>query len=89
MAGYAIAAAAFFLAFAFGVTGLGRPRVVLTVGGMLAFAWVVALLAARAEDGHGNKLVPAWFLAGLVLVLYALWCGGLWLGLRLRQARSG
>jgi biotin transporter BioY len=61
---------------------------VLSVGGALAFAWVAALLAARTEDGHGHKLVPLWFLAGLVALLYAIWCGGLWLGLRLRRARS-
>ena len=88
MAGYLIAVAAFVLPLAFGATGLGRPRVVLTLGGALAFAWIAALLAARAEDGHGHKLVPLWFLAGLVALLYAIRCGGLWLGLRLKRARS-
>jgi hypothetical protein len=88
MAGYLIAAGAFALPLAFGATGLGRPRVVLTVGGALALASVAALAAGRAEDGQGGKLVPVWFLAGLVLLLYGLWCGGLWLGLRLRRGRA-
>jgi hypothetical protein len=88
VAGYLLALVAFVLPLAFGATGLGRPRVVLTVGGALAFAWIAALLGARAEDGHGHKLVPLWFVAGLVALLYAIWCGGLWLGLRLRRART-
>jgi hypothetical protein len=88
VAGYLIAVGAFLLPFAFGATGLGRPRAVLTVGGALAFACVVALVAGRAHDGRGHELVPLWFLAGLVLLLYALWCGGLWLGLRLRRTRT-
>jgi hypothetical protein len=86
VAGYVIAVGTFALPLLFGATGLGRPRVVLTVGGALAFVCVVALVAGRAEDGSGHKLVPLWFLAGLALLLYALWCGGLWLGLRLRRA---
>jgi hypothetical protein len=88
VAGYLLALVAFVLPLAFGATGLGRPRVVLTVGGALAFAWIAVLLGARAEDGHGHKLVPLWFVAGLVALLYAIWCGGLWLGLRLRRART-
>jgi hypothetical protein len=88
MAGYLIALGAFLFPLAFAATGLGRPRIVLTVGGALAFTSVVALAAARAENAHGQKLVPVWFLGGLVLVLYGLWCGGLWLGVRLRRARS-
>jgi hypothetical protein len=88
VAGYLIAVATFALPLAFGAAGYGRPRMVLTVGGALGLACVVALVAGRADDGNGHKLVPLWFLAGLVLVLYALWCGGLWLGLRLRRARA-
>jgi hypothetical protein len=88
MAGYLIAVVAFLLPLAFGVTGLGRPRVVLGVGGLLAAGWIVALVAGRAQDGRGHELVPVWFLAGLVLLLYVIWCGGLWLGARLRRARS-
>jgi len=37
---------------------------------------------------HGHKLVPLWFLVGLVALLYGIWCGGLWVGLRLRRART-
>jgi hypothetical protein len=88
MAGYVIAVVAFLVPLAFGATGLGRPRVVVTVGGVLAAGWIVALIASRAEDADGHGLVPAWFLAGLVALLYVIWCGGLWLGLRLRRARS-
>jgi hypothetical protein len=89
VSGYLIGLVSFALPLAFGATGVGRPRVVLTVGGALAFASVAALVTARAEDGGGHKLVPLWFLAGLVALLYAIWCGGLWLGVRLRRARSG
>jgi hypothetical protein len=87
--GYVLAVVTFLLPLAFGATGLGRPRVVLTVGGALAFVCIAALAAVGAEDAQGQKLVPLWFLAGLVLMLYALWCGGLWIGVRLRRARTG
>jgi hypothetical protein len=88
MAGYLIAVVAFLVPLAFGATGLGRPRVVLTVGAVLGVGWVIALLAGRAEDSRGHELVPVWFLAGLVVLLYVIWCGGLWVGTRLRRARS-
>jgi hypothetical protein len=88
MAGYVIAVVAFLLPLAFGASGLGRPRVVLTVGAVLGAASVVALVAGRAQDGRGHELVPIWFLAGLVVLLYVIWCGGLWLGTRFRGARS-
>jgi predicted ABC-type sugar transport system permease subunit len=88
VAGYVIAVVAFLVPLAFGATGLGRPRVVLSVGAVLGAASVVALVASRAEDGRGHELVPLWFLAGLVALLYAIWCGGLWLGTRLRRPRS-
>jgi hypothetical protein len=88
VAGYVIAIVAFLVPLAFGATGLGRPRVVLIVGGALAMGWIVALLAGRAQDGRGHELVPLWFLAGLVALLYVIWCGGLWLGVRLRRPRS-
>jgi len=87
MAGYLIAVVAFALPFAFGVVGLGRPRIVLSVGGALAVGWVVSVAASRAPQANGDDFVPLWFLAGLVLLLYAIWCGGLWLGLRLRRIR--
>ena len=47
-----------------------------------------ALVVGRAQDGQGHHLVPVWFLAALVALLYVLWCGGLWLGTRLRKARA-
>jgi hypothetical protein len=87
VAGYLIAAAAFALPLALVASGRGRPRLVLTAGMVLAFGSVVILSTGQVEDGHGHKLVPLWFLAGLVALLYGIWCGGLWVGLRLRRAR--
>jgi cytochrome c oxidase assembly factor CtaG len=87
MAGYLIAAIAFAVPFLFGLTGVARPMLVLAVGSFVAVGWVLALAAGRANDSTGRPLVPLWFLAGLVLLLYAIWCGGLWLGLRLRRRR--
>jgi hypothetical protein len=84
MAGFLIAIVACLLPFAFGALGLGRPRVVIGIGGVLAFGWVISLAAKRPTDANE---VPLWFVAGLVLLLYAIWCGGLWLGLRLRRIR--
>jgi hypothetical protein len=88
VAGYAIALVAFGLAFAFGTIRAVRPRVVLSVGGILAFGWAVALAAGNGEDAAGHRVIPLWFVAGLVVLLYGIWCGGLWLGLRLRRARA-
>jgi hypothetical protein len=88
VAGYLIAVIAFAVPLAFGATGLGRPRLVMGLGAVIACGWAVALVAGRAEDGQGQHLVPVWFLTGLVAVLYVLWCGGLWLGLRLHNARA-
>ena len=73
---------------AVGATGIGRPRVIIALGGFLACTWAVALVVGRAQDGQGHHLVPVWFLAALVALLYVLWCGGLWLGTRLRKARA-
>jgi lipopolysaccharide export LptBFGC system permease protein LptF len=87
MAGYLIAVAAFALPCALGALRLGRPRMVLIIGGVAAVGWVVSLSVNRASDANGDDAVPLWFLAGLVLLLYAIWCGGLWLGLRLRRMR--
>ena len=67
---------------------LARPRLLLGVGAVLGTGWVAALAAGRAEDEHGRQIIPLWFLAGLVALLYLIWCGGLWLGLRLRRARA-
>ncbi|MDX6407364.1 MAG: hypothetical protein QOE13_435 [Gaiellaceae bacterium] len=88
MAGYLIAVIAFVLPLAFGSTGIGRPRVVIGVGALLACIWALALVAGRAQDGQGGNVFPVWFLAGLVALLYAIWCGGLWVGLRVQKARS-
>ncbi|MDX6370007.1 MAG: hypothetical protein QOG93_1509 [Gaiellaceae bacterium] len=88
MAGYLIAVVVFALPLAFGAAGLGRARHLLAAGGLLAGAWILVLAVGRADDGQGGKLVPLWFLAGLVALLYGIGCGGLWLGLRLRRARS-
>ena len=87
MAGFLIAVVAFALPFALASIGVGRPRVVLGVGGLLAVGWVISLAENRATDAKGNAFIPLWFLAGLVILLYAIWCGGLWLGLRLRRIR--
>jgi hypothetical protein len=88
MAGYLIAVFAFALPLSVGATGLARPRVVIGLGALVACGWAVALVARRAEDAQGHHIVPVWFLASLVAILYVLWCGGLWLGLRLRNARA-
>jgi hypothetical protein len=89
VAGYLIAVVTFGLAFAFGTIRAVRPQVVLGVGGILAFGWAVALAAGGARDTEGHHVLPLWFVGGLVALLYGIWCGGLWLGLRLRRARAG
>jgi hypothetical protein len=83
MAGFVIAVVACLLPFALGVFGLGRARVML-VGGVLAFAAIVALAARRTSE---TNEVPLWYVGGMVVLLYAIWCGGLWLGVRLRRIR--
>ena len=88
MAGYLIAVIALALPLSVGATGLVRPRVVVGLGAVMACGWAVALVAGRAQDGQGHHIVPVWFLASLVAILYVLWCGGLWLGLRLRNTRA-
>jgi hypothetical protein len=88
VAGYLIAVIAFALPLGFGASGLGRPRVVIGLGAVLACLWAFALVAGRAQDGQGDRIVPVWFLAGLIALLYGIWCGGLWVGLRLRKVRA-
>jgi hypothetical protein len=88
VAGYLIAVIAFALPLGFGATGIGRPRVVIGLGAVLASAWTFALVADRVRNEQSNQIVPVWFLASLVVLLYLIWCGGLWLGLRLRKARA-
>jgi hypothetical protein len=88
VAGYLIAVTAFSLPLIFGASGIGRPRVFIALGAVLACGWTAVLVAGRAHDGQGNHVVPVWFLAGLVALLYGLWCGGLWVGTRLRRARA-
>ena len=87
MAGFLIATIAVLVPFVLATTGVGRPRVVLGVGGVIAVGWVISLAANRTTDAKGNALIPLWFLLGLVVLLYAIWCGGLWLGVRLRGIR--
>ena len=84
MAGFLIAAVAGVLPFVIGMFALGRSRVVLGIGGVIAFGWVIALAAQRPPT---PRPIPLWFIAGLVLLLYAIWCGGLWLGVRFRRVR--
>jgi hypothetical protein len=84
MAGFLIAVVAGALPFVLGTFGLGRARVVLVVGGIVAFGWVIALAADRPTE---PRAVPLWFVVGLVTLLYAIWCGGLWLGMRFRRIR--
>jgi hypothetical protein len=84
MAGFLIAVIACVLPFLLGIFGLGRTRVVLSVGGLLAVGWIFALAAQRPEAEHP---IPLWLVAGLVLLLFAIWCGGLFLGLRFRRIR--
>jgi hypothetical protein len=81
MAGFVIAVAACLLPFALGALGLGRTRVVV-IGGVLGFAWIVSMAISRTRTEP-----PLWFGVGLVLLLYAIWCGGLWLGARVRRIR--
>jgi uncharacterized membrane protein len=83
MAGFVIAVVAGVLPFVLGMSGLGRPRVVVGVGGMLAVICLFALAARRTD----SDVVPLWFVGGLVILLYTIWCGGLWLGVRLRRVR--
>jgi hypothetical protein len=51
---------------------------------VIAFGWVIALAAQRPP---AERPIPLWFVVGLVLLLYAIWCGGLWLGVRYRRMR--
>ena len=88
MAGYLIAVVTFGLAFAFGTIRAVRTRLVLGVGGMLALAWASVLAIAASENVDSREPVPLWFAFGLVALLYAIWCGGLWLGLRVRHGRG-
>ncbi len=84
MAGFVIAIAACVVPFALATLGLGRLRL-LVIGGVLALAWIAATAAARPADTSASP--PLWFGIGLALLLYAIWCGGLWLGARLRRVR--
>jgi hypothetical protein len=88
MAGFVIAVTAFLIPFALALSRLTRPRRLLVLGAVLGMASLAALAASRAQGADGHELVPLWFLAGLVLLLYTIWCGGVLLGARLRRARS-
>jgi hypothetical protein len=88
MAGFVIAVVAGVIPLAFGMSGLGRPRVILLVGGLLGVGWIATTAAAEAAHPPDYpETPPLWFFAGLVVLLYAIWCGGLWLGVRLRRMR--
>jgi hypothetical protein len=84
MAGFVIAVAACLLPFALGAFGLARTRIAI-IGGVLAFAWIVSMVIARSGP---SEQPPLWFGVGLVMLLYAIWCGGLWLGVRIRRLRA-
>jgi hypothetical protein len=84
VAGFFIAVVAGVLPFVIGALGVGRARVVLGVGGVIAFGWVLALAAQRPPT---PRPIPLWFVAGLVALLYAIWCCGLLLGVRFRRMR--
>ena len=78
-----IAVVACALSFVLAALGLGRVRIAI-IGGVLGFAWIVSMAITRTASAEP----PLWFGVGLVLLLYAIWCGGLWLGLRLRRIRQ-
>lgn len=88
MAGYLIAVVAFALAFVLGATGAGRSRMVFGAGAVLAVGWFAALAVGQPQNDGGRAILPLWLVAGLAGLLYVIWCGGLWLGLRLRKARA-
>jgi hypothetical protein len=85
VAGFLIAVVAGTLPFLLGILGLGRRRVVVGVGAVLAFGWLVA---GAAQQNPRADEPPLWFFAGLVLLLYAIWCVGLWLGVQVRRIRQ-
>jgi len=87
--GYLIAVIAFLIPFGVIVTRIGRPVSTLAVGALLAVGWFVTLALGEGNKVAGKDIAPLWFLAGLVLFLYAIWCGGVLLGVRLRRVRPG
>jgi len=88
VAGYLIAVIAFLVPFGLCVTRIGRPATTLIVGGTLAAGWLVALATGGTNKVGDRHIAPLWFLAGLVLFLYAIWCGGVLLGMRIRRLRA-
>ena len=88
MAGYLIAVVAFLVPFALSLTRLGRPTRLLVTGGALALVGIVAAAAGRTNHVEGKEIVPLWFLAGLAAFLYAIWCVGVLLGMRIRRMRA-
>ena len=84
MAGFVIAAVAGVAPFALGRFGLGRPFVIGAVGGVVGFGWLVTLAAKPPGETSG---LPLWYLCGMVALLFAIWCAGLWLGVRMRRMR--
>jgi hypothetical protein len=88
VAGYLIAVIAFLVPFVLSATRIGRPVTTLVVGGTLAAGWLIALVTGETNKVAGRHIAPLWFLAGLVLFLYAIWCGGVLLGVRIRRLRA-
>jgi hypothetical protein len=88
VAGYLIALTAFLIPFGLSLVPWGRPVKLVVIGGLLAVGSVVAVAARRMNEVKGNDVVPIWFVIGLIALLYAIWCGGALLGVRLRRMRA-
>jgi hypothetical protein len=88
VAGYLIAVIAFLVPFGLSFTRLGRPMTIVVVGGILAAAWVAAAAAGETNRVEGNEVAPMWFVTGLAVFLFAIWCAGLVMGIRLRRLRA-
>jgi hypothetical protein len=84
MAGFVIAIAACLVPFALGALGLGRVRVMI-IGLVFCGACLIGLASKPPTE---TAQVPFWFLGGMVVLLYVIWCGGVWLGARVRRMRQ-
>ena len=88
MAGYVIALTAFLIPFGLSLARWGRPVKLIVIGGFLGAGSMVAVAAGRTNEVEGTDVVPLWFVIGLIGLLYAIWCGGALLGIRLRRMRA-